>query len=559
MQNAIGEYLETMVKMMHGVRKTEEGMGLVMDILQQLAKIPEDILASSSIWEFEKNVIKESPAQVLIKVMFKTDFLNLVFPTQSGPASKSSIFKDKYLSLFYKFLQAGCLQKPPPDGLKIIDVALGVLSDRATHDLQPFGKDEAVCLFWKHIAQVYIQFVDKYDEVNQITLKLSHKLDASINLIKFPIINCLNSNSKLFWKLWIDALDKFNGKAPLLYSYKTLEIEGLIADEVLKKIDKCTVQEWNNLSSVVCQQLINNIPYQSLSQESQGLTGTGVPKITSVLVSLVNLIPKFKDKNTTYNLVQQLGHLTSSITNLDMQKPLFKQVSPAFEVILNKSLMDQQGKKYESQIKVVFDGVINRLQSRYEGPFDVEFLEALKPFLSACLQHKKRDIQSKAHQMWQLTFGSVLKDDEIPNDIKDMLKTDAESLTRSNTSQSFNDAHDFAVPLNFTNILSKPAEVTKSPKPSTSEPVKKKATKKINIDEENSQDFVTIQSPKTKKRPLTEHQKEKLRQRRDDIPALYSDLSVDNSQPMLDLLQSSNSIEEVSQDLLQSQPSQPTV
>ncbi len=569
MQDAVGKYLDKAVNLMYSGRcKSDEGLSIVIDILQQLAKIPDDILSASSIWEFEKDITKESPAQVMIKVMLKTDYLNVVFPPTST-SNKASTFKDKYLSLFYKFLQAGCLHKTPPKGLNIIEVALEVLMERWQHSLQPSVKDDVVSHFWRNIAQVYVQFVDKYDEVNQINMKLSHKLSASINLLTFPIIACLNTSSKLFWKLWIEALDKFNGKAPLLFSYKTLEIEELIADEILKKTEdenekKLSPQEWNNLCNVVCQQLVNNIPYQSLSQESQGLTCKGVPKITSVVVALIEMLPQMKDKTAATNIVQQLGHLTSSITHVDMQKLLFKQVSPALEVILNKSLMDSQGKKFESAVKVVFDSVVNRLQSRYEGPFDLEFLANLQPFFKASLGHKKRDIKSKAHQMWQLTFAPVLKEDEIPNGIKDLLKASQndESLKSSSQSmtQSFTDG-DFAVPLSFTNILAKTTEAAAAasqPKPMiSSEPSsKKKAKKAINIDEENSQDFVSIQSPSAnKKRPLTEHQREKLKQRRDDIPALYSELSMDNSQPMTSLLQSSNSIEEVSQDLISSQQS----
>ena len=68
----------------------------------------------------------------------------------------------------------------------------------------------------------------------------------------------------------------------------------------------------------------------------------------------------------------------------------------------------------------------------------------------------------------------------------------------------------------------------------------KKAVKSVNIDEENSQDFVKISSPMSlsaKKRLLTEHQKEKMRQRKDDIPALYSELSRDDSMSMSSLFQ----------------------
>ena len=53
-----------------------------------------------------------------------------------------------------------------------------------------------------------------------------------------------------------------------------------------------------------------------------------------------------------------------------------------------------------------------------------------------------------------------------------------------------------------------------------------------------------ISSPKVKKRPLTDHQKDILTSRRDDIPALYSELSRDDSQiaPLPEQFQSQNLI-----------------
>ena len=67
--------------------------------------------------------------------------------------------------------------------------------------------------------------------------------------------------------------------------------------------------------------------------------------------------------------------------------------------------------------------------------------------------------------------------------------------------------------LENTNIVSSVSK--SSPKPKTN-------TKKINIDEESSQDFVVIQSPSNnKKRVLTEHQKDLMRKRRDDIPGKH--------------------------------------
>ena len=62
---------------------------------------------------------------------------------------------------------------------------------------------------------------------------------------------------------------------------------------------------------------------------------------------------------------------------------------------------------------------------------------------------------------------------------------------------------------------------------------KKPTSKKLSLDDEDSMNFVKILSPAaTKKRPLTDHQKYLMTSRRDDIPALYSELSRDDSSQM---------------------------
>ena len=141
-------------------------------------------------------------------------------------------------------------------------------------------KKNAGCHFWKVIAQVYISYVDKFNEINQQDRNWSHKLKpkltASYALLTAPLSNTfgLDTSSKIIWKLWAEAFNKFGEKAPLLVTYKTLEVEDLIAGEALKKLsnqpNSLSLTEWTNLSTVISQHLIQAIPYQSLSQESQG-------------------------------------------------------------------------------------------------------------------------------------------------------------------------------------------------------------------------------------------------------------------------------------------------
>lgn len=74
---------------------------------------------------------------------------------------------------------------------------------------------------------------------------------------------------------------------------------------------------------------------------------------------------------------------------------------------------------------------------------------------------------------------------------------------------------------------SSPKFVRPSVKPSSAKKTPSKSL--FTLEEENSSDFVKISPASKKRRPLTEHQKEKLTTRNDDIPALYSEVSRDES------------------------------
>ena len=57
---------------------------------------------------------------------------------------------------------------------------------------------------------------------------------------------------------------------------------------------------------------------------------------------------------------------------------------------------------------------------------------------------------------------------------------------------------------------------------------------KVSLEDQNSQDFVPItNSGKKKKRVLTEHQKDKMTSRPQNIPALYSEVSREDSMAMM--------------------------
>ena len=116
-QTAVGHYLAMVVNLIIVSSKCDGSHALNLSIFQNVSKIPEEMLASSAIWEFEKSTEKESPALSMIEQMLKIDLLKYVFSTFNGP------HHDKYFAVLQKFLRAACLVKER-DGLTVIDEAL---------------------------------------------------------------------------------------------------------------------------------------------------------------------------------------------------------------------------------------------------------------------------------------------------------------------------------------------------------------------------------------------------------------------------------------------------
>ena len=94
--------------------------------------------------------------------------------------------------------------------------------------------------------------------------------------------------------------------------------------------------------------------------------------------------------------------------------------------------------KFEGLVKKIHELAVNKIQAQYEGSYTLELLEDLKPFLLEALGHKKREIKTKTHQMWLLTFEVNLESDKIPNEIRELIKTQTSyqrSLSHSSSSE----------------------------------------------------------------------------------------------------------------------------
>ncbi|XP_075285810.1 telomere-associated protein RIF1 isoform X3 [Opisthocomus hoazin] len=200
--------------------------------------------------------------------------------------------------------------------------------------------------------------------------------------------------------------------------------------------------------------------------------------------------------------------------------------------------------------------IILCLQSHCTGSYDSELLEQLSPLLCVVFQHKSKQIRNQCAHFWNATFAKTASL-TYPEELKSVLSQAKKKIPlllpgfesieiAEECSGPFSDAMESSqlgakisgmevkLGQKRNSILAQTSEPKNEVKDKSSNvhvtPAKlklefssSKTTSGMLLEEERSVDFVFI-PPETKARILTEHQKEVLRSKRVDIPAMYNNL-----------------------------------
>ena len=231
----------------------------------------------------------------------------------------------------------------------------------------------------------------------------------------------------------------------------------------------------------------------------------------------------------------QATSLIEAATSKNGLQELLEILAPGLASLIDNKLMTSLGSGYHFKAENLFNRTATALEARFEGPFSLEFLRTLQPIVVTSLSHPKSKISNRAHSMWELTWAKKLPPSSVPAEIVGCLKN-SESLTDlvslSSSSSQDSPAAVIMTPTSFRSSFLDRTKATESPKFAKPGSATKKPppTKSLfGLEDESSRDFVKISPANKKRRPLTEHQKEKLSHRSDDIPALYSEVSRDEA------------------------------
>ncbi|NWU48080.1 RIF1 protein, partial [Dromas ardeola] len=286
-----------------------------------------------------------------------------------------------------------------------------------------------------------------------------------------------------------------------------------------------------------------------------------------LLVMLLNSFHVFSSKEIYSETLVSVGpsviailhNIISHVSLPSVIGTMFAIFSKPLAMFYEKTKLAEVPKVYgdlNNKLEKLLAEIIQCLQSHCTGSYDSDLLAQLSPLLCVIFQHKSKQIRNQCAHFWNAAFAkttSLTYPDELKSVLSQakkkipLLLPGFESMEIAEEySSPFSDAMEnsqldakisgMEVKLGQkrdsilaqTSELKNEVEDKSSDVQVTSAKLKlefssSKTKSEILLEEEKSVDFVFI-PPETKERILTEHQKEVLRSKRVDIPAMYNNL-----------------------------------
>ncbi|KAJ7424916.1 hypothetical protein WISP_26112 [Willisornis vidua] len=285
-----------------------------------------------------------------------------------------------------------------------------------------------------------------------------------------------------------------------------------------------------------------------------------------LLVMLLDSFHTFSSKETSSETLNSVGPsilaaLQTIISHISLPSvigSMFAVFSRPLAVFYEKTTLTEAPKVYSNlsnKLEKLLAEIVQCLQCHCTGCYDSELLEQLCPLLCAAFQHRSKQIRNQCAQFWNSTFAKAASL-TYPPELKSVLSQAKKKVPLLLPGfESIEIGEEYSGPFSDTmensqldakvggmevklgqkrdsllahtseqsDVKDKPSHVQVTPAKLKLEFSSSKTPSETPLEEEKSVDFVFI-PPESKSRVLTEHQKEVLRSKRVDIPAMYNNL-----------------------------------
>ncbi|XP_050606369.1 telomere-associated protein RIF1 isoform X2 [Macaca thibetana thibetana] len=477
----------------------------------------------------------------------------------------------------------GCVLSGPTSPLAFSDSVLNVINQNAKR----LENKEHLWKMWSVIVTPLTELINQTNEVNQGDA-LEHNFSAIYGALTLPVNHIFSeqrfpvATMKTLLRTWSELYRAFARCAALVATAE----ENLCCEELSSKIMSSLEDEgFSNLLLVdriihiitVMVDCIDfspyNIKYQPKVKSPQRPSDWSkkknepLGKLTSLFKLIVKVIYSFHTlsfkeahSDTLFTIGNSITSIISSvlvhISLPSMIRKIFATLTRPLALFYENSKLDEVPKVYSclnNKLEKLLGEIIACLQFSYTGTYDSELLEQLSPLLCIIFLHKNKQIRKQSAQFWNATFAKVTLL-VYPEELKPVLTqakqkfllllpgletvemmeessgpySDGTENSQLNVKISGMERKSNGKRDSFLAQTKNKKENTKPAAKLKLESSSLKVKNEILLEEEKSTDFVFIppQGKDAKERILTEHQKEVLKTKRCDIPAMYNNLDV---------------------------------
>ncbi|XP_038962182.1 telomere-associated protein RIF1 isoform X2 [Rattus norvegicus] len=475
----------------------------------------------------------------------------------------------------------GCVLSGPTSPLAFSDSVLTVINQNA----KQLANKEHLWRMWSMIVSPLTDVIHQTNEVNQGDA-LEHNFSAIYGALTLPINHIFSTPTfptgtmKTLLKTWSELYRAFARCAAVVATAE----ENLCCEELSSKI-MCSLED-EALSDLLFLDRIShvvvvmvdcidfspyNIKYQPKIKSPQRSSDWSrkkkepLGKLASLFKLIVRIIDSFHTLSLkeTYSdtllaignsIISMLSNIFGHISLSSMIREIFTTFTRPLALLYENSKLDEVPKVYTSlnnKLEKLLGEIVACLQFNYLGAYDSELLGQLSPLLCIIFLHKNKQIRKQSAVLWNATFAKATAL-IYPEELKPILRQAKQKILlllpglenvemMDESSGPYSDATENSQ-LNVKisgmerkssgkrdSILAHTKEKKENVRLSAKLKLDSSSPKLKNgklLEEEKSTDFVFIppEGKETKARILTEHQKEVLKTKRCDIPALYNNL-----------------------------------
>ncbi|XP_047627906.1 telomere-associated protein RIF1 isoform X3 [Phacochoerus africanus] len=564
------EVLTLLLKSLESIVKSEVFPVSKMLVLMEITikGLPQKVLGSPAYQVANMDILNGTPALFLIQLIFNNNL-------ECG-------VEDERFFLGLETL-VGCVLSGPTSPLAFSDSVLNVINQNA----KQLENKEHLWRMWSIIVTPLTELINQTNEVNQGDA-LEHNFSAIYGALTLPINHIFSAQKipvatmKTLLKTWSELYRAFARCAALVATAE----ENLCCEELSSKIMSSLEDE--GLSNLLfLDRIIHivtvmvdcidfspyNIKYQPKIKSPQRPSDWSkkkkepLGKLASLFKLIVRVIYSFHTLSLKEvhcdtlliignSIISILSNVLGHISLPSMIRKIFATLTKPLVLFYENSKFDEVPKVYtcmNTKLEKLLGEIIACLHISYTGTYDSELLEQISPLLCIIFSHKNKQIRKQSAQFWNATFAKVAML-IYPEELKPVLRqAKQKSLLLLPGLENVEIMEESSGPYSDTtensqlnmkisgmerkssgkrdSFLAQTKDAKESMKPvakSKLESSTPKSKSEVLLEEETSTDFVFIppEGKETKERILTEHQKEVLKAKRCDIPAMYNNLDV---------------------------------